>query len=131
MVLDKNPDTFIAFDIEKEWKKVQGGSPMPMSCVVVKSDLINNNKEDVESFLNLYKESIDWVNNNISEAAEIIEKNQIGMDAETAQQAIPRCNIEFTDASMAKEMVQDYLQIILDFSPEDVGGKLPDGNFYY
>jgi len=131
MVLDKNPDTFIAFDIEQEWKKVQDGSPMPMSCVVVKSGLADNNMEAVETFLNLYEESIDWVNSNVAAASELVEKNEIGMDAKTAQQAIPRCNIKFTDISQAKEIVQDYLQTILDFSPEDVGGKIPDENFYF
>jgi NitT/TauT family transport system substrate-binding protein len=131
MVLSKNSQVKIALDIEKEWKKVQNGNPMPMSCIVVKSALIDNNKEEIGNFLNLYRESIEWVNSNIEQAALLVEKKEIGMDAKTAQSAIPRCNIKFTEISLAQGIVQDYLNTILDFSPEDVGGKIPDENFYY
>jgi NitT/TauT family transport system substrate-binding protein len=131
MVLSKNSQVKIALDIEKEWKKVQNGNPMPMSCIVVKSTLIDNNKEEIDNFLKLYRESIDWVNANIEDAAVLVEKNEIGMDTETAEEAIPRCNIKFTEISLAQGIVQDYLNTILDFSPDDVGGKIPDENFYY
>ena len=131
MIISKNSQVKIALDIEKEWKKVQNGNPMPMSFIVVKSTLIDNNKEEIDNFLKLYRESIDWVNANIEDAAVLVEKNEIGMDTETAEEAIPRCNIKFTEISLAQGIVQDYLNTILDFSPDDVGGKIPDENFYY
>lgn len=131
MVISKNSQVKIAFDIEKEWKKVRNDNPMPMSCVVVKSALIDNNKEEIGNFLKLYRESIEWVNSDIEQAALLVEKNEIGMDAKTAEEAIPRCNIKFTEISLAQGIVQDYLNAILDFSPDDVGGKIPDENFYY
>jgi hypothetical protein len=52
------------------------------------------------------------------------------MDAETALAAIPRCNIEYTPASLAWKTVNEYIEVILNFSPEDAGGKLPDESFY-
>jgi NitT/TauT family transport system substrate-binding protein len=82
-------------------------------------------------FLKKYKESIQWANSNISDAAKLVEKFKIGMDAATAQEAIPRCNIKYTDSSQAKDLVNDYLKTLLDFSPEDIGGKIPDEEFYY
>jgi NitT/TauT family transport system substrate-binding protein len=31
----------------------------------------------------------------------------------------------------AKAAIEKYLQVLLNFSPNSVGGKLPDANFYY
>jgi NitT/TauT family transport system substrate-binding protein len=31
----------------------------------------------------------------------------------------------------ARPAVEKYLQVLLDFSPETIGGKLPDAKFYY
>jgi NitT/TauT family transport system substrate-binding protein len=131
MVLMKNDNVSIAFNIEEEWKKVVNNQPLPMSCLVVSSKLSENNHDTVDVFLNQYRQSIDWANNNPDEASLLIEKFKIGMDARTAREAIPRCNIKFTDSDAAKESVQNYIKILLEFSPEDVGGKIPDENFYY
>jgi len=131
MILEKNDAVGIVFDIEKEWKKVTGDQPLPMSCLVVNTKLIGNNRDAVDTFLNQYRQSINWVNNNPDEASSLIEKFKIGMDAKTAKMAIPRCNIRFADSGTAKESIQNYIKILFEFSPEDVGGKIPDENFYY
>ena len=131
MILEKNDMVSIAFDIEKEWKKVANNQSLPMSCLVVNSKFLEDNHDTVDNFLNQYKQSIDWVNNNPGQASLLVEKLKIGMDARTAKEAIPRCNIKFTDSDTAKENIQNYIKILLEFSPEDVGGKIPDENFYY
>ncbi len=131
MILKKNDKVSIAFNIEDEWKKVTNDQPLPMSCVVVNSKLLASNRDTVDNFLNQYNQSIDWVNNNPNEASLLIEKFKIGMDAQIAKEAIPRCNIKFTDSDTAKESIRNYIKILLEFSPEDVGGKIPDENFYF
>jgi NitT/TauT family transport system substrate-binding protein len=131
MVLKKNSKVSIAFDMEKEWKKVTEDQPLPMSCLVVSSKLSENYHDTVDEFLNQYRQSIDWATNNPDEASRLIEKFKLGMDAQTAREAIPRCNIKFADSVAAKESVTNYIKILLEFSPEDVGGKIPDENFYY
>lgn len=131
MVLKKNDKVSIVFDIEEEWKKVTNGQPLPMSCLVVSSKLLASNRDAFDNFLTQYRQSIDWVNNNLDKASLLIEKFKIGMDAQTAKEAIPRCNIKFTDSGMAKDSIQNYIKILVEFSPDDVGGKIPDENFYY
>ena len=131
MVLNDNDNVKIAFDIEEEWKKLQNGLPLPMSCVVLSSDLTDNQPDIVNTFLEKYEESIEWVNENPIKASELVEKYKIGMDAKTAVEAIPRCHIKFSGSQQSKNSVNNYIQTILDFSPEDVGGKMPDENFYY
>jgi len=131
MVLAKNKNVKLAFDFGKEWSILKNGQALPMSCLMISSELAQNDPEIIAAFLEKYKESIDWANNNIADASKLVEKFKIGMDAATAQEAIPRCNIKYTDSSQAKNLVNDYIKTLLDFSPEDVGGKIPDEKFYY
>jgi NitT/TauT family transport system substrate-binding protein len=131
MVLTKNSNVNLAFDFGKEWAKVRNGQSLPMSCLVINADLAKSNPEAITAFLEKYKESIQWVNSNIGDAAKLVEKFKIGMDAVTAQEAIPRCNIKYTDSNQSKDLVNDYMKTMFDFSPEDIGGKIPDEKFYY
>jgi ABC-type nitrate/sulfonate/bicarbonate transport systems, periplasmic components len=131
MVINKNPKVKIAFDIEEQWKKAGNGDPMPMSCVVVNANFAGSHREIVDEFLKQYELSTVWVNNNIEDASLLVEEFKIGMDAATAKEAIPRCNIRFTGLDKSEDIVKNYINTILGFSPEDVGGKMPDENFYY
>lgn len=131
MVLNKNNNVKVVFDVEAEWEKIQNESPLPMSCVVISPELIDNHTDIIDTFLEKYRESIQWVNENPEEASAIVEKYGIGMDQETAMEAIPRCHIDFTGPAQAKDSVNNYIQVILNFFPEDVGGRMPDENFYY
>lgn len=130
MVLKKSTGARIAFDFEEQWKNYNDGSRLPMTCLVANSKFTESGRSQLDEFLNLYKESIDWVKTNPGPASAAIEKLNIGMDAETALAAIPRCNIEYTPASLAWKTVNEYIEVILNFSPEDAGGKLPDESFY-
>ena len=132
MVLSKNKDVKILMDLQDEWKKAAGGNvPFAQSCIVVRGEFAKNHPEVVAKFLEEYKKSTDWVNNNASEAGKLVEKHDIGMKAKIAELAIPRCNLKYEDAQNSKEAVNGFLKVLFDFSPKDLGGKLPDENFYF
>jgi len=131
LVLSKNNSIHIIFDLEKEYKKINDNMALPMSSLLISNELLEKNPEAVKEFLLKYKESVEWVNSNIEEAAKIVENLEIGMDYDTAVSSIPRCNIKFTESEQAKEIINKYLTTLLEFSPEDIGGKIPDENFYY
>jgi NitT/TauT family transport system substrate-binding protein len=131
MIIKKNPKVTIAFDIEQQWGKAGNGEPMPMSCVVVDGDFADEHREIVDEFLKQYQLSTIWASENVEDASLLVEEFKIGMDAATAKEAIPRCNIRFTTLDNSIEIIKNYISTILEFSPEDVGGKMPDENFYY
>jgi NitT/TauT family transport system substrate-binding protein len=131
MITKKNPKVTIAFDIEQQWEKAGNGDPMPMSCVVINGDFADKHREIVDEFLKQYQQSTIWATGNIKDASLLVEEFKLGMDAATAEEAIPRCNIRFTTLNDSKEIIKNYINTILEFSPEDVGGKMPDENFYY
>lgn len=117
-------------DFQEEWKKVRDTeTTYPITVVVVKPSLVQERPKVVERFLESYRDSIEWVKGNPSEAAELIEKYDV-LPAALAEPAIPNCNLTFIPAGEAHTLMENYLQVLLDFNPASVGGALPDEDFY-
>lgn len=135
--LMKNPDLTIAMDLQEEWKAAHATSSVlpaeasyPMTAIVVKKEFAEAHPEIVETFLNSYDASIKWVNENPGDASFLVEKHEIGLSAPAAEKAIPRCNMNLIKASAAKDIITFYLNVLNDFSPQIIGGSMPDENFY-
>ena len=132
MVTTQNSDLKIVLDLQDEWQKINGpDTPMAQGALVVRAEFARNHPEIVAGFLERYKESIEWVNANAAEAGVLVEKHNVGMPAKIAERAIPRSNIRFMTAIEARPSVENYLKVLYSFSPQTVGGKLPDEGFYY
>jgi NitT/TauT family transport system substrate-binding protein len=131
-VLSQNKDMKLALDLQGEWTRINGTDvPFAQTCLVVKADFASQHPEIMTKFLQEYASSIDWVNNNPAAAGPLLVKHGINIPADVAADAIPRCNLRYMSAVDARPAVEKYLQVLLDFSPETIGGKLPDAKFYY
>lgn len=130
----KNPDLRVALDLTEEWDKVQEDAQEPgallTGVVVVRTEFAKENPEAVSDFLERYKASVDFVNENVDEAAQLVGQYDI-VTAEVAQTAIPECNIVCITGDEMQEKLFGYLSVLNDQNPEAVGGKLPDDDFYY
>ena len=130
----KNPDFRVALDLTEEWDKVQEDAQEPgallTGVVVVRTEFAKENPEAVSDFLERYKASVDFVNENVDEAAQLVGQYDI-VTAEVAQTAIPECNIVCITGDEMQEKLSGYLSVLNDQNPEAVGGKLPDDDFYY
>ncbi len=139
-VLMKSDEVRIAADFQQLWRQVQEGAEAgadtgsgpsyPMTCVVIRESLLDDRPEVIEKFLDSYRQSIEWVQAHPKKAGELSEKHGIGMPAAVAAAAIPRLNLTFVPGPEAKELMNRYLQVLLDFDPDTVGGRLPDDRFY-
>ena len=70
-------------------------------------------------------------NSDIDGTAALCEEVGVVAKAAIAKKALPKCNIVYRIGDEMKADVNAYLQVLYDASPAAVGGKLPDGNFYY
>ncbi|HWQ73115.1 MAG TPA: ABC transporter substrate-binding protein [Desulfitobacteriaceae bacterium] len=132
MTMKNNNNIALIMNLQDEWNKItEGKIPFAQSGLVVSGEFAQKNPDIVAKALEEYQKSIDWVNNNPGEAGILVEKHNLGIKADIAGQAIPRCNQKYEDIQTAKEAVNSYFKIIYDFSANDLGGKLPDENFYY
>lgn len=124
----------VALDLTKEWDKLQEGNEAPSALltgvVVVRSEFAEENPAAVSAFLDHYKESVDYVNSNVEEAADLIEKYDI-VPAAVAKKALPACNITFIEGKEMKEKLSGYLAVLMEQNEKSVGGALPGDDFYY
>lgn len=127
----KNSEVRVAIDINREWAQAQENpSSLITGVVVARTDFIENNPQAVTDFLKAYKGSVDYVNNNIGEAAKLVDKFDI-ISAAIAEKAIPQCNIAYIDGEEMRERLSGYLSILFNQNPKSVGGALPDESFYF
>ena len=119
-------------DLTAEWDKLGGhAGTLVQGCVVVRKAFLDAHPETVERFLTAYKASVEYVNTNTAEAAQLIEKYGLIAKAAVAEKAIPKCNIAYLDGNEMKQAMTAYLTVLQGINPTAIGGKLPDDDFYY
>lgn len=130
----KNPEIRTALDLTKEWDALQEGeekkSSMITGVVVVRKEFAEENPEEIQKFLKEYHTSVDYVNENVTDAAQLIEKYDI-VPAAVAEKALPACNIVCIDGEEMEEKLSGYLEVLKAQNPQAVGGEVPNHDFYY
>lgn len=130
----QNPSIRTALDLTEEWDKAQeteeNNSALITGVVVARTEFVEENPEAVEDFMTRYQESVDYVNSNTEDAAELVGKYDI-VTAEVAKTALPECNIVFMEGEEMKEKLSGYLEVLKGQNPEAVGGEVPGDDFYY
>ena len=129
----KNDKIRVALDLTEEWDKVQTGdekSSMITGVAIVRSAFADENPAAVDAFLEHYVSSVDFVNDDVEAAAELVGDYDI-VPAQVAQKAIPECNIVCVTGADMAEQLSGYLAVLADQNPEAVGGALPGDDFYY
>ena len=124
----------VALDLTEEWDALQADSETPSTLVtgvvVARTAFAEEHPEVVSAFLDRYQESVDYVNSNVEEAAQLVGQYEI-VTAEVAQKALPECNIVFIEGDERKEKLSGYLSVLFEQNPQSVGGALPDDAFYF
>ncbi len=124
----------VALDLTEEWDRLQSGSDAPSTLVtgvvVARKEFVEQHPEAVSAFLNHYKDSVDYVNANVAEAAQLVGQYEI-VTAQVAEKALPACNITFIEGAEMQENLSGYLSVLLEQNPQSVGGALPGDDFYY
>lgn len=130
-VMMNNDKVRIALNVADEWDAVsKDGSSVVTGVIVVRSDFLENNKEEFEAFMEEYSASVRFVNDSVDEASALVEKFDI-FKAVAAKKAIPYCNITLIQGNEMKEKISGYLTTLWNQNPESVGGNLPADDFYY
>ena len=130
----KQPDVKVVLSLDKEWEALQAGKDAPSAMmtgvVVARSEFVENHPEAVAAFLDSYKPSVDFVNNNVDEGAALVGQFDIVPEA-VAKKAIPHCSIVCIEGEEMKTLLSGYLQVLMDQNPQAVGGQLPAEDFYF
>ena len=124
----------VALDLTEEWDALQADSETPSTLVtgvvVARTTFVEEHPEVVSAFLDHYQDSVEYVNANVEDAAQLVGQYDI-VTAEVAQKAIPECNIVFIEGAEMKEKLSGYLSVLFEQNAQSVGGALPDDAFYF
>ena len=131
-VLLKDAGVREAISLSEAWEETEN-SPLPMGCIVARSEWLEENPEQAELFLQEYAQSIEFVVDeaNRAEASEMIAAHGITANAAIAAKAIPQCNLTFVTGTEMQETLQDYYQVLFQMNPASIGGAMPYDSFYY
>ena len=105
-----------------------------MGCIVATKDVIKNHKSLVDSFLDEYKASIEYIGNNenLDTSATLIADAGVMAAAPAAKIALSNLNrggyIAYLDGADMRSALEKVYEA---FGMQLIGGKLPDDNFYY
>jgi len=128
----KDPGVREALSLSDQWDKLDQG-PLPMGCVVARTDYIEENPQGVENFLMAYEASITYMKDeaNQSEAAKLVAQYGIAPSEAVAVKAIPQCNLTFLTGEDMKLTLEEYYQVLFQANPGAIGGAMPYDSFYY
>jgi len=127
----KFDDLTIRLDLTKEWDALDNGSQLNTAGLVVRTEFAKEHPEAVAAFLKEYAASTQYVNENVSEAAQLVAQYGITPNAAIARSAIPQCNLVCLTGVEMKAVLEDYYQVLYDADPASIGGALPYDSFYY
>lgn len=120
----QNSDSSVkSLSISKEFSEVTGGKDFPMTVLVVNKKYAENHKKEISAFIKIYENAVTRTVANPKEAATLAEKNNLGLKAEVAENAIPNCAFLWKPAKKAKSEIEMLLKIF--------NQTLPDSGFYY
>lgn len=119
-----------ALDLTEEWDKLENGSALLTGVVVARKAVTEEHPEAIAAFMEKYAQSVEWVNANVADAAELIGGLEI-VAAPVAQKALPFCNIVCITGSEMQAKLSGYLAVLAEQNPQSVGGKVPGDDFYY
>lgn len=129
--MSQNSEVRRALSFEAEWQRVTGTDTMiPNAGFGTTQSFIDENPELVEQFQAAYAESVQWVLEHPAEAAALAEEH-LGMKAAVVEAAIPNMGLTFKSAQDAREELDTFYNLLNDFDPSMIGGKLPDDGLYY
>ena len=134
MAQTKSDQIRVALDLTQEWDALQEGNETPSALitgvVVARREFVEQNPDAVSAFLDHYKTSVEYVNSNTDEAAQLVGQYGI-VTAEVAEKALPACNITFIEGKEMQEKLSGYLAVLFEQNPRSIGGALPGDDFYF
>ena len=119
-----------ALDWSHEWDLVGDGSRMIMTALVARRSFAEAYPQAIRNFMQDFENSINFVNNNLEQAAGLAVDFGIIPNPVIAEAAIPRTNQVFLSGQGMHSYVLGYLEVLHNELPPFIGGALPSYDFF-
>ena len=109
---------------------MDSGCVFVTGVLAVRREFAEKYPQQLATFLDEYKISMEYANTNITETAQLVGQYDI-VKAPIAEKALPYCNIKYYEGAEMKSVIEGYFKVLFDQNPNSVGGALPGDDFYY
>ncbi|MBD7913719.1 ABC transporter substrate-binding protein [Clostridium sp. Sa3CUN1] len=131
-ILSKNSNIKVIASLNDLWKeKFNSETGFPQSSLIVKEELINENKDFMKKLTEEILSSTNWVNENNNDAAKYSIDNGSQVEEAILEKSIKNSSIAFVKAKDNKEDYINYYKVLESENAKSIGEKLPDENFFY
>lgn len=130
-VLKKNQEAREVLAFTETWKEeLEIQSELPTAGYGVRQQWAKDNPTQMAILQKAFREAVRLSVEDSARTAELAEE-RIGLKAPLIQMALPRMGLHYQSAQEAKEAIEVFYQILMDFNPKLLGGKLPVEDFYW
>jgi NitT/TauT family transport system substrate-binding protein len=121
----------VAFDTA--WAAAAGDAAVSPIAGVVVTPGVADRPDVVAAFQREYEAAVEWMLADPAAAGQLVETElpELGLKAAVMTAALQGITWQFTPAAEARTSLEAFYTALMDFSPEVIGGKLPDDGFYY
>lgn len=119
-----------AVDVSTEWERLVGAS-LPMGCVVVRNEYLEENPTGVENFMRDYEISIERMQKPTEDRIQYVVDGGIVPSYAIAEAALPKANLTYTIDSAMQSMLEEFYLVMFEADPESIGGGMPYDDFYF
>ena len=119
------------FALEDEWQTLTNGLGMVTGVTIVRNEFLKEHPAAVSTFISEHQASVNAANSDLDTTAALVVANDIIGKEPIAKKAIPSCNIVCITGDSLKTNLSAYLEVLYNYEPKSVGGKLPGEEFYF
>ncbi len=121
-------DNLYVIDLGELWTEITNFAVFPQAGIFVHKEL---NKLVVNKYLDELSLSANYSLNEPKQTSEFCLELDYPYESSIIETAIPFSGIDYQSNSESKLIVETFLEMILTFKPELIGGSLPDEEFYW
>ncbi len=130
MVTTKNPDMKVKIAFQEQWNEFGNDGKIPTAGIGTTNLFAEENHDLIVQFEEEYAKALEWIVANPEQAGELAEK-YLDMKKPIIIKALPNMGMHYTKAIDAKPELDVFYQLLFDFDPKTVGGKIPDEDMYF
>jgi NitT/TauT family transport system substrate-binding protein len=121
------------FSLADEWAFVTDETVRTPLTGTVALPSVQGQPEVIDGFLHEYALAVEWVIEHPEAAGELAEEHlpELGLAAEPVALSLQQTAWEDVPALDAREDIESFFTLLTELSPDVIGGRLPDDDFYY
>lgn len=130
-VQSKNDKFNVMLNLNEEWKKLNDSQyGYPQSTIIVKKELLENDKEFVSELLKQVKDSEEWIYNNKETVGDYCEEIGVSAKKPIVVKAIDRSNIKYVGIKDCYKEYETYFKKLNEFDSKTIGGSIPNDEIF-